>query len=267
MRRTRVLAAHLAGAASNEASDARPKAASDTTIAGEVSARNRLRDGTILPFEPIVHGVADSLPGAFGIELTPEEIAQFKEQGWIVKRSLIPKGTLRPWADAAWDKVEGVVPFLDRRDPRTWLDPAKRWEITRNAPGERSQSPDGELSASSEWRWHHVGHDEGFLDATSSHPNVLHVVESIVGGPVRVPNRNRGIYCIFPRSDQASQGLPIQVRCPPAAVLCRHKQLTSDRLCGVLCRRSLGHTSMPHLPRSSVQSTSMMSAHTRAASR
>jgi hypothetical protein len=100
------------------------------------------------------------------------------------------------------DKVEGVVPFLDRNDPQTWLDPADRpagWENTKNAPGERSQSADGELSAVSEWRWHHAGHDPDFLAATSSHPNVVHVVESLMGGPVREPNRNRGIYFIFPR--------------------------------------------------------------------
>lgn len=40
------------------------------------------------------------------------------------------------------------MPFLDRNDPQTWLDPADRsgWENTKNAPGERSQSADGELS-------------------------------------------------------------------------------------------------------------------------
>ena len=39
------------------------------------------------------------------------------------------------------------------------------------------------------------------------HIHILHtywteqVVESLMGGPVRVPNRNRGIYFIFPRCD------------------------------------------------------------------
>ena len=55
-----------------------------------------------LPFEPVVHTTADSLPGAFGIELTPEEIVQFKEQGWIVKRGLIPKEELTPWVNRSW---------------------------------------------------------------------------------------------------------------------------------------------------------------------
>jgi hypothetical protein len=200
MRRVRALAAHLTGSAENEKPPAAP-----------------LR-GEGLPFEPLVHAADDSLPGAFGIELTPEEIVQFKEEGWIVKRGLIPKEELTPWVHRSWDKVEGVVPFLDRNNPETWLDPAERptgWVNTQNAPGERSQSADGELSAVSEWRWHHAGHDPDFLAATSAHPNVLTAVESLMGGPVRVPNRNRGIYFIFPRSLHERQGLPIQAQLGP----------------------------------------------------
>jgi hypothetical protein len=35
------------------------------------------------------------------------------------------------------------------------------------------------------WKWHGVGHDPSFVDATSAHPNMLHVVEALLGGPVR----------------------------------------------------------------------------------
>eukprot|EP01045_Picozoa_sp_COSAG04_P007388 COSAG04_NODE_385_length_15323_cov_3.045586_9_plen_201_part_00 len=181
-RRTRVLAAHLAGAAAATAEESPD--ANDT-------AEKRLQRGKSLPFEPLVHSAEDSLPGAFGIELTPDEIEQFRTQGWIVKRGLIPKEELAPWVETAWNKVESIAP-VSRDDPESWLDPATRWAITQNKNGERSQSADGELSANSEWRWHHVGHDEAFLAATSAHPNVLRVVESLCGGPVRVPNRNRG---------------------------------------------------------------------------
>ena len=34
--------------------------------------------------------------------MTPEEIVQFKEQGWIVKRGLIPKDELTPWVKRSW---------------------------------------------------------------------------------------------------------------------------------------------------------------------
>ena len=43
------------------------------------------------------------------------------------------------------------------------------------------------------WRWHGIGHDEAFVRATSAHPNVLHMAEALLGGPVKRPRRNRGI--------------------------------------------------------------------------
>ena len=32
------------------------------------------------------------------------------------------------------------------------------------------------------------------------HPRMLHVVEALLGGPVRRPRRNRGVYSVFPVS-------------------------------------------------------------------
>ncbi len=49
------------------------------------------------------------------------------------------------------------------------------------------------------WRWHGVGHDPAFVEVTSAHPSVLHMAEALLGGPVKRPRRNRGIYAIFPR--------------------------------------------------------------------
>ena len=35
----------------------------------------------------------------------------------------------------------------------------------------------------------------------AAHPNVLHMVEALLGGPVKRPTANRGVYSIFPRLD------------------------------------------------------------------
>ena len=51
------------------------------------------------------------------------------------------------------------------------------------------------------WKWHGLGHDPEFVKASSAHPNMLSVVEALLGGPVRRPRRNRGCYSVFPRSD------------------------------------------------------------------
>ena len=52
------------------------------------------------------------------------------------------------------------------------------------------------------WRWHGIGHDPEFVEATTAHPNVLHMAEALMGGPVKRPRRNRGIYSIFPRDPE-----------------------------------------------------------------
>lgn len=204
-----VLAGHVAGRSSQSA------AAGTCSTTRESARPAPAARGRDLPFEPKVHFTQDSLPGAFGIELTPAEISQWKEEGWIVKRGLIPRQELESWVDRVFDEAKRVAPMVPG-DPRSWVDPANVWEANQKGDGTRiSDAP--ELSASSEMRWHEVGHDPAFLAATSRHPNVLTVVESIVGGPVRIPNRNRGIYCIWPRSNhlRAEQPLPIQAQLGP----------------------------------------------------
>jgi hypothetical protein len=57
------------------------------------------------------------------------------------------------------------------------------------------------FSAAGDWRWHGIGAEPRWLDATSAHENVLHTVECLIGGPVKRPARNRGIYCLFPKSE------------------------------------------------------------------
>jgi len=38
------------------------------------------------------------------------------------------------------------------------------------------------------------------VNDSSAHPNVLKIVETLLGGPIKKPKRNRGIYSIFPRT-------------------------------------------------------------------
>ena len=158
-------------------------------------ASQRAAEELLLP--PAVHSVADDLRGAQQLELSPEEIAQFMAQGWLVKRGLVPAAELAPFVDQAWASAVRTAPALARDDPASWIDPAEHWTSTQASDGTRVAL---ELSASSEFRDHDIGADPAFLAATSAHPHVLHVVEALAGGPLRRPNRNRGVYFIFPRS-------------------------------------------------------------------
>lgn len=62
------------------------------------------------------------------------------------------------------------------------------------------------FTSAGDWNWHGLGSDQTWLADTSAHPNVLHMVEALIGGPVKVPTRNRGIYCMFPHADPGNLG-------------------------------------------------------------
>ena len=164
-------------------------------------------------------------PGADQIGLTPEEITQFRELGYVVKRGLIPKETFSPFHDLWWRQPPVLTAKMIPDDPESWISPGRRWPeenrwgLTKNWMGNQSWPWSAEERAGANlgervgrvphkltrdrgnyvWRWHGIGHDPGFVKATSAHPNMLHMVEAILGGPVKLPQRNRGIYSVFPQ--------------------------------------------------------------------
>lgn len=182
-------------------------------------------------------------PGADRLGLTPEEITHFKEKGYIVKRGLIPMEDLEKAGiyDLWWQQPPVVNANMSKDDPSTWVFPGRywprenRWGTEQNWmgkelpwPGEDS-TPVGDgkaaVDASSSaivgriphkttadasshvWRWHGIGHDPAFVNATSAHPNVLHMIEALLGGPVKRPYRNRGIYSVFPRDKNVGKAM------------------------------------------------------------
>lgn len=165
-------------------------------------------------------------PGSDRLGLTPEEITQFREQGFVVKRGLIPPATFKPFLDLWWHQPPALAAKLDPQKPATWRSPSRAWPeenryaLPNNWMGhgkwphpedERAGASVGERVgrlphkltrdlSNDVWRWHGIGHDPAFVAATSAHPNVLYMIEAILGGPVKLPRRNRGIYAVFPRS-------------------------------------------------------------------
>ena len=149
---------------------------------------------------------ARDLPSATRPELTPEEVERFKRDGFVLKRGLIPRAELEPWVDRLWATAEGDPKFagsLSRADPASWQDPGERWRCHTDHGHGRDEV---HLTPNSQWRWHGLGHDPAFVAASSAHPNVLRLVESLLGGPIKRPTRNRAIYSIFPRTVRARRG-------------------------------------------------------------
>lgn len=173
-------------------------------------------------------------PGADRIGLTPEEIQQFREQGYVVKRGLIPKETFEPFHKLWWQQPPARAANLDPDNASSWVSPGRywptdnRWSLVDNWMGSHKwPSPDDARDGADVgerigrlphkltrdrgnyvWRWHGIGHDPEFVIATSAHPNLLYMVEALLGGPVKLPRRNRGIYSVFPRlPDDPETGL------------------------------------------------------------
>ena len=140
------------------------------------------------------------------IGLSEAEIAFFKETGFIVKRGLIPEADLAPWVDAMWDKA--IPPCVDRSDPSTYVDPGDRpgWGPSDEfaAEGERVGRTNRAWPASygpAAVSYTEVGGHPGYVAATTAHPNVLRMVQALLGGAIKRPHRTRGQYIHFPRSE------------------------------------------------------------------
>jgi hypothetical protein len=165
--------------------------------------------------------------GADKIGLSPAEIDQFRELGFVIKRGLIPPDDFAATIDFWWQQPPVTVANMIQHDPGTWLSPGRfwpsdnRWGLAHNWMGNNPwPSPDDPRPGANPservgrlpfkltrdhtedvWRWHGIGHDPNFVSVSSAHPRVLHMLEALIGGPVKRPRRNRGIYAVFPKDD------------------------------------------------------------------
>ena len=145
----------------------------------------------IVPLQPRAHGPDDDPPGAHELGLSAEEASFFKTNGFVVKRKLVEPEELEGFVQECWADAPAPVRRADRS---SWLDVGEHWAGLTSKTSYRGLS---HPSPNSEWRYHALGLRQDFLDASSAHPNVLHMVEAILGGPVKRPNSNRGV-CAHP---------------------------------------------------------------------
>ena len=134
--------------------------------------------------------------GASGVALTQQEIDHFKSQGFLIKRGLLNAKELRPFADQTWAKVPSCIV---RDEPSSWEDAGSRWPCNNlyHAHGGTCLYPPDENCGGRMW-WD-VAQAPGFLDVTTRSTPMISVVESLIGGPVKLPGRCRGMYTIWPR--------------------------------------------------------------------
>ncbi len=195
------------------------------TTPAPIDPEDGFRTGTPASLSPLPTTPELDPPGADRIGLTSAEAEQFREQGFVIKRGLIPAGDFAAAIELWWRQPPVTAAGMRRDDPGTWVSPGRhwphdnRWGLVNNWmgnspwPGQDDERPGANVGdrvgrlpykltrdrAEDVWRWHGIGHDPAFVAMTSAHPRMLHMVELLLGGPVKRPRRNRGIYALFPR--------------------------------------------------------------------
>ena len=132
-----------------------------------------------------------------------------------VKRGLIPAADLQPFVDEFWDTLRG--PF-SRDDPLSWQDAGSKWdngatqgsgygEAARTAGGLPTTRELDDYRPNNIRKMGGLGKEQRFVAATSAHPAVMETVRLLLGGQVKRPASNRGIYSIFPSSSASGGSL------------------------------------------------------------
>ena len=159
-----------------------------------------------LPREPMVFPQANEAPSSPA--LSADEIAHFKQQGFIVKRGLIddPR-TFAQVADYLWANVPAGT--LRRDDASTWFDagpsaeqdqPPRKWRdedvprIGRLAHGNWKMRSPGAAG---------IGTEPFLVQSVANHAAMRAVVAHLLGGTIKPARRVRGIYAIFPKAPAA----------------------------------------------------------------
>jgi hypothetical protein len=153
---------------------------------------------------PRMHSSVDD--GSPGSDLTPADLEFFARTGYLMKRKLIDPASLQGCLDQFWD---GALASIRRDDPDSWVDvdTHEDWETQTPEGFERTMDNRGYRGVGQPgWTRHGLGTDPAFLAATAHHPAAFRVVEALIGGPIAVPQRNRGVYAIFPTTQESPLG-------------------------------------------------------------
>ena len=175
----------------------------------------------------------DDPVGAHQCGLSPEEIEQFRRDGYLIKRDLVPGELFRPILDLWWQQPPVTESGVIREQPETWVSPGDRWlsenrrGLTYNWmgenlwPGPEDARPGATVGdrvgrlpykltrdrTNDVWRWHGIEHDPEFVACTTGHPNVMYMAEALLGGPIKKPHRNRGLYAVFPCDPEGPESI------------------------------------------------------------
>ena len=133
-----------------------------------------------------------------------DEIAHFKEQGYVVKRKLInDPETFAKVVDYMWENVPRNI--VKRDDPATWVDsPHERWTADDGARVGLLMRGNWKMRSRGE---HGIGTQDFLVERISNHPSMRKLATQLLGCDVVRSRRVRGVYGVFPKPREARWGL------------------------------------------------------------
>jgi hypothetical protein len=121
--------------------------------------------------------------------LSPEEVAFFKEHGYLIKRSILDPALMAQARACMW---AGAPDQLKRDEPDSWIGPFQ----------ERSDDRDS-VRHDYTWKYRAPGGEAWMIDLLPKNPIVWAIAEQMLGqGTLPEPERVRGIYCILPEGER-----------------------------------------------------------------
>ena len=113
------------------------------------------------------------------VTLSPEDIAFFKREGYLVKREVLDPGLMARATDRMW---EAAPAGIDRNAPETWVGAF---------PEQRGA-----------WKFREPAEEDWMVRLLLADPSVLHMAEQLLGaGNLAQTEHIRGIYATFPEGD------------------------------------------------------------------
>ena len=122
--------------------------------------------------------------------LTEDEIRQFKQDGYLVKRSIVDRAFCDRACHRLWDDPP---PSMQKEEPSSWIGPIKEEE--------ESEDPDN-YKKGHRWQYRKIGNESWMPEGLPGHPFVQAAVTQLLGADrFHQRDRVRGIYCTLPSGD------------------------------------------------------------------
>lgn len=120
--------------------------------------------------------------------LSPDEIAFFKENGYLIKRNILDPTLMAQARACMW---AGAPAQLQMDNPASWVGPFT----------EKSDDPNS-VRHEYTWKYRAPGGEGWMIELLPKNPSVWAIAEQLLGaGTLPEPARVRGIYAILPEGD------------------------------------------------------------------